>query len=230
MNKVVIVTGASGNLGQAVVSKFLAEEYKVIGTAIPNDPAVITIAHPNFETRVVDLSDEISSNEFIESVIKQYNQIDAAVLTVGGFASGSIADTKTADIMKQYRLNLETAYNIARPVFVQMTKQGKGRIFMIGSKPGLDARHGKGMTAYSIAKSSLFHLAALMNEESIGTDVVTTVVVPGTIDTMQNRKSMPDAAFEKWVTPQSIADIIHYYSTEKASVVREPIIKMYNRS
>ena len=35
-----IVTGASGNLGQAVVKKFIAEGYKVIGTVIPNDPVL----------------------------------------------------------------------------------------------------------------------------------------------------------------------------------------------
>ena len=58
---------------------------------------------------------------------------------------GSIAETKTSDIEKQYKLNFETAYNVARPVFTQMMKQGTGRIFIIGSKPGLSAKNGKGM-------------------------------------------------------------------------------------
>ena len=229
-NKVAIVTGASGNLGQAVVSKFLTEGYKVIGTVIPNDPASISFTHENFETKVVDLLDETGSNQFTEYVISKYGQIDLAVLTVGGFAVGSVAETRTTDIMKQYRLNFETTYNIVRPAFIQMMKQGSGRIFMIGSRPGLDAMHGKGLVAYSIAKSTLFQLALLMNEEAKGTNVVSTIVVPSTIDTIQNRKSMPDADFEKWVTPQSIADIIFYHSTEQAMAIREPILKVYNKS
>ena len=47
--KTAIVTGASGNLGQAVVKKFLEEGYIVIGTVVPNDPVAIDIDDPHFE-------------------------------------------------------------------------------------------------------------------------------------------------------------------------------------
>jgi len=230
MAKVAIVTGASGNMGQAVVKKFLAEGYKVTGTTVPNDPVKIDINDPNFETVVVDLMDEEHSRQFIESVVGKHGSLDAAILTVGGFAMGSVAETKTADVMKQYKLNFETAYNAARPAFVQMLKQKSGRIFIIGSRPGLDAKSGKGMVAYSLAKSLIFRLADLMNEEAKGHNVVTNVVVPSTIDTPQNRKSMPDADPSKWVKAEAIANVIHFYCTEEAAVLREPVIKVYNNA
>ena len=88
---------------------------------------------------------EEDSAKFVKEVTSQYGSVDAAVLTVGGFAMGSIAETKTSDIAKQYKLNFETAYNVARPVFTQMIKQTTGRIFIIGSKPGLSAVNSKGM-------------------------------------------------------------------------------------
>jgi short-subunit dehydrogenase len=94
-------------------------------------------------------------------------------INVGGFAMGSVAETKTSDIGKQYKLNFETAYNVARPVFVQMMKQNSGRIFIIGSKPGLSSVNSKGMVAYGLAKSLIFRLAELMNAEAKGTNVVT---------------------------------------------------------
>src|SRR5437762_10492154 len=97
--KTAIVTGASGNLGQAVVKKFLSEGYYVIGTIIPNDPVKIGISDKNFETTVVDLVNEEASMKFIESVVAKQNSIDAAILTVGGFAMGKIADTKTSDVI-----------------------------------------------------------------------------------------------------------------------------------
>ena len=174
--------------------------------------------------------DEENAEQFAASVIKKHGRIDVAVLTVGGFAMGSIAETKTADIMKQYKLNFETAYNVARPSFVQMMAQKSGRIFIIGARPGLDAKNGKGMVAYSLAKSLIFRLADLMNEEARGTNVVTCVVVPSTIDTPQNRKGMPDADPAKWVKAEAIADVIYYYSTDEASVLREPLIKVYNNA
>src|SRR5258705_1315131 len=228
--KTIIVTGASGNLGQAVVKKFLAENYFVIGTFIPNDILVIDIQGKNFERAVVDLSNENATRQFSDLVVEKHRNIDAAVLTVGGFAMGKIADTKTSDIAKQYKLNFETAYNMARPVFLQMLKQGAGRIFMIGSRPGLDMHNSKGMLAYGLSKSLIFRLAELMNDEAKGTNVVTSVLVPSTIDTPPNRSSMPDADFSKWVTAEAIADIIYFYCTDKAAVLREPVIKVYNKS
>lgn len=226
--KTAIVTGASGNMGQAVVKKFIDEGYYVIGTVIPNDTIPLNFPLDKFEKIVVDLADEDASQEFIYTVLKKHESIDATVLTVGGFAMGNIAETKTADVNKQYRLNFETAYNVARPVFVQMMKQNNGRIFIIGSKPGIDPKNGKGMVAYSLAKSLIFHLAQLMNEEAKGKNVVTSVVVPSTIDTPPNRKAMPGATFDNWVKPEAIADVIYWHCTNEAAVLREPILKVYN--
>ncbi len=137
---------------------------------------------------------------------------------------------KQADIAKQYKLNFETAYNMARPVFIQMMQQGSGRIFLIGSRPGLDMKNSSGMVGYGLAKSLIFRLAELMNEEAKGTNVVTSVVVPSTIDTPQNRKSMPQCDFTKWVTPDTIADIIYFHCTNAATALRETIIKIYGGS
>jgi len=228
--KTAIVTGASGNMGQAVIKKFLAEGYKVIGTIVPNDPVQINIDDKNFETVLVDLMNEEDAEKFVVGLVSKYEVIDTAVLTVGGFAMGKIADTKTSDIQQQYKLNFETAYNIARPVFTHMMGNKSGRIFLIGSRPGLNAANGKGMVAYGLAKSLIFRLADLMNEEAKGTNLVTSVIVPSTIDTPQNRQSMPDADFNGWVNPESIADVIHFYCTDEAMVLREPVIKVYNNS
>jgi NAD(P)-dependent dehydrogenase (short-subunit alcohol dehydrogenase family) len=228
--KTTIVTGASGNLGQAIVKKFIDEGYFVVGTIVPSDPVQINFPEDKFEKVVVDLMSEDGSQKFIEDVITKHGSVDAAVFTVGGFAMGKIEDTKTADILKQYKLNFETAYNVARPTFGQMIKQNSGRIFIIGSKPGLDARNGKGMVAYGLAKSLIFRLAELMNDEAKGKNVVTSVVVPSTIDTLQNRKAMPDANFNNWVKPEAIADVIYWHCTEEASTVREPVIKVYNQA
>lgn len=228
--KTAIVTGASGNMGQAVVKKLTDEGLYVIGTVIPNDPVTMNFPADKFEKVVVDLSSEDDSQKFIDKVLQSHKTIDVAVLTVGGFAMGKIAETKTSDIFKQYQLNFETAYNVARPVFVQMLQQESGRIFIIGSKPGLDAKNSKGMVAYGLAKSLIFRLAELMNDEAKGKNVVTSVVVPSTIDTPPNRKSMPDANFDNWVKPESIADVIYWHTTDEAMVLREPVLKVYNNA
>jgi len=79
-----------------------------------------------------------------------------------------------------------------------------------------------------LAKSLIFRLAELMNDEAKGKNVVTNVVVPSTIDTPPNRKAMPDANFDNWVKPEAIADVIYWHCTNEAAVLRENILKVYN--
>ena len=224
--KTAIVTGASGNLGKAVIKKFIEGGFKVVGTVISTDPA----SPVAFEKIAVDLMNEKDAQEAIDSVIAKHQRIDVAVLTVGGFTMGHISETSTADILKQYKLNFETAYNIARPVFLQMIKQNGGRIFLIGSRPGLDTTYSKGTVAYGLTKSLIFRLAELMNEEGKSHNVVASVIVPGTIDTVQNREAMPAADFNEWVKPEEIAEIIFFYSSDHGKTVREPVIKVYANS
>lgn len=228
--KTALVTGASGNLGQAVIKKFIEEGYKVVGTVIPNDPAQPDFPSAQFEKIVVDLLNEDDAHKAIDSIISTYGCVDAVVLTVGGFAMGHIRDTSTADILKQYKLNFETAYNMARPAFLQMIKQNRGRLFLIGSRPGLDASNSAGMVAYGLAKSLIFRLAELMNDEGKGHNVVASVVIPSTIDTPQNRKAMPAADFNNWVKAEEIANTIYYYCSDEAKSIREPVIKLYANS
>ena len=200
--KTAIVTGTSGNLGQAVVKKYLTENFAVEGIGS------LSIDSPHYHTVTVNLTDEIAAGQWIQSVISKHATIDVAVLTVGGFEMNDIAHTNSSAIAKQIQLNFETAYNVAKPVFVQMLKQASGRIFLIGSKAGLDMKNSKGMVAYGLSKSLLFRLSELMNDEAAGTGVKTVVIVPSTIDTPQNRAAMPGADFSKWQTPEFIADII----------------------
>jgi nucleoside-diphosphate-sugar epimerase len=58
MERTAIVTGASGNLGQAVVNKFITEGYEVIGTITSNNPGFLAYPSDKFEKVVVDLMNE----------------------------------------------------------------------------------------------------------------------------------------------------------------------------
>lgn len=229
MKKIALVTGASGNLGKAVVKKFLKENYTVWGVQHELKSKSDKLQN-DFIPAKLDLLDEKESQNLVNTVIEKNKRIDVAVLTAGGFTMNDIAHTSTKDIYQQYQLNFETAYNIARPVFSQMLTQNDGRIFLIGSKAGLDVSKAKGVTAYALSKSLLFRLAELMNAEAKGKNVSVIVIVPSTIDTPQNRKDMPDADFTSWVTPEEIADVIYFYSTPEGAAIKAPIVKVYKNA
>ena len=69
--KHVIVSGANGNLGKAVVSKFLAEGYSVSGTVIPQEQNEEMFDHPLFEKRVIDLGDENATGLMVNDIIEK---------------------------------------------------------------------------------------------------------------------------------------------------------------
>lgn len=227
--KICLVTGAHGNMGRAMVEKFSNDGFVVVGVdaSAPRDAV-------SYESHVVDLLNEDAAGALVQATIAKHSTIDVAVFTVGGFAMGSIAETKTSDVLQQYKLNFETAYNVARPVFLQMMAQGAGRIFLVGARPALSAGGSNGLVAYGLAKSLIFRLAEMMNEEAKNaypaTNVTVNVVVPSIIDTPQNRAAMPDADFTKWVTPEQIAEAVSFHASERASALRESVIKIYGNT
>lgn len=229
MEKIAIVTGASGNLGSAVVQKFIENNYQVTGI-VHKKKSSAKEGEANYQEEELDLLNPADCESLVQKITSEKGKIDVAVLTAGGFTRGDIKATSIKDITDQYRLNFETAYNIARPVFLEMMKQNYGRIFLVGSRAGYDTNTGKGVTAYALSKSLLFSLADIMNAEAHQANVVVSVIVPSIIDTPQNRTSMPQADFTKWVDPSEIAEIIYFYSSDKASSIREPVIKVYKNS
>ncbi len=228
MQRMVWITGGTGNLGRAVSRRFVQAGDRVIATTVPGE--MVADPEPGVEYQPVDLLDEPATQAAVEAVLSAQGRIDVAVLTAGGFSMGDIAGTSLEDVHRMIHLNLDTAYTAARAIFPQMIRQGQGRIFLVGARPGLDMRDGVGMTAYALSKSLVFRLAELLNREAAGTGVVAVVVVPSIIDTAPNRRAMPDADFSAWVKPESIAELIHYHSSTEAADLREPVLRIYGRS
>jgi NAD(P)-dependent dehydrogenase (short-subunit alcohol dehydrogenase family) len=227
MSKTVIITGAAGNLGKAAVDTFVQEGYRVVATISPGNQSRYP-SGDSVEYKEADLTNESGCRELVNDVIKKYERIDAALLLVGGFAMGNIEQTDGVALKKMFALNFDTAYFVARPVFLQMQKQpGGGRIVLVGSRPSLDAKAGKNMVAYALSKSLLFKLAEYLNAEGSAHNIVTSVIVPSTIDTPENRKSMPNADFNKWVKPEDIAKHLAHLCSPGGSSLREPILKLY---
>src|SRR5436305_9184548 len=160
--KTIIITGASGNLGTVVTKKFLDSGYRVVATVIHEDFAKDLTAHPNLQVDIVNLTSESETCSFVQRTISKYKQIDAALMLVGGFAAGDIRATGGAELQKQYSLNFETAYFVARPAFSHMLEKGNGRLVFIGARPALHAADGKNLLAYALGKSLLFKLAEFL--------------------------------------------------------------------
>lgn len=228
--KTVIITGASGNLGNAVTRTFLEKGYTVIATVSREESRKELPVHEKLYVETVDLTNEEQTTAFIKKVITAHHKIDAALLLVGGFEMGKISETTGNDIKKQISLNFETAYYVARPLLQHMQEQNYGRLVFIGSRPALKPADGKNMISYALSKSLLFQLADMINAEMKGKDIVATVAVVSTLDTEINRKSMPNANPEHWVKPEALAEILEFTCSDAAAALRETVLKVYNNA
>lgn len=227
--KNVIITGASGALGSKTTELFLEKGYRVI--AFVHDIAVSRLpTHANLKIVAADLTDPEQVSGAVENILRESGDIHACLLIAGGYHGGDISSTTAADIKDQIAMNFETAYNVVKPVYAHFKNRKEGRIVLIGSQPALIPKKATWSLPYALGKSLLFQLAAILNEDSKGTNISTSVVVPSTIDTAANRAAMPDADFSKWVQPGQLAETMELLCSGAADAWREPVIKVYNNT
>lgn len=224
MQKSILITGASGNLGHAVLQKFVNEGFKVYGT----DRSAST--RTDAEIGAVDLTNEQATQAYIEDICKKSPNLNAAVLLVGGYAPGGLKSTDGASLQKMYQLNFETAYFVVHALLPHFEANGGGHFVLIGSRAALDAQAALYNVAYGLSKALLVSLANIINAYGKDKGIRASVIVPSTIDTPPNREAMPDADFEKWTTPEAIADSIHYLFTESGQHLRETVLKIYHEA
>ena len=233
MKKTVVISGAAGNLGQAVTLRFLYEGDQVVALTQSGHPQQATTLRQmtenasSLDIRELNAASETEARQLVQAVADRYARIDAAVLLVGGFAMGGVAETDEALLDKMIELNFKSAYLLARPFFLQMKQQGGGRIVLVGARTAVEPHAGKGVLAYSLAKTMVVKLADLLNVEGKAHQVITSVVVPNIIDTPQNRSAMPDADFNTWVKPEEIAGVISFACSPEANQLDEPVFKIY---
>ncbi len=230
MKKAVLVTGATGNLGSAVVKKFLDEGFRVAALDNPRSASKLKETE-NLRSFPVDLTDETMTAQVVEDVYAAFPVIEMGIFTVGGFAMGDLAGTGLEELDRMYRLNFITAYNIARHLFEKMAGQGAGgQMVFIGARPAQRPDQAGKMLAYSLSKSLVFRLAEVINSDGRNHGITASVIIPSVIDTPQNRQAMPDADFSRWVSPGAVAENIHHLITPAGKELRKTTLRVYGES
>ncbi len=230
MKKTILVTGAAGNLGTTVVRKLDEAGYRILATLGPSGGGD-TFAGLDVKTEKLDLSDAVATQSFVQKITADKTRdLAGAVLLVGGFAMGDLGETSVSEVRNMFTLNFETAFNAVKPLFEYFKNKGGGQFVLIGARPAIEPADGRRMVAYALSKSLVFELAEIINAEGKNHNVTATVLVPSTIDTPANRKSMPEADTGKWVSPEAIADAIVFLFSSAGRQLRDGVLKMYNNS
>lgn len=234
-NRHVLITGGAGALGSATVRMFLES-----GAWI-SVPCFNREEYDSFELRDeqnvfarpdVDLSSEEDTRNFFEEAVGEQGPLWASVHIAGGFGMGAIEDTPLSDFNKQLQMNTITCYNSCRAAvqWIRRSPLKGGRIVNIASRPGKEPRQGKGMNAYTVAKAGVAALTESLAAEIVEDDILVNALAPSIIDTPANRKSMPDADYDKWPKPVQLARQIVWLCSGDNEVTRGAIIPVYGRS
>lgn len=223
-NKVVLVTGANGGLGSHVTQAFLAAGARVAGTSRKIQQAEFAAA--NFAAIPAEISSLKTAQALVNEVVTRFGRLDVLAHTVGGFAGGqSVAETDDNTFQQMLEVNLYATFHLLRAAIPVLRKSGQGRIIAIGSRAALEP--GASVGAYSASKAAMVSLIKTVAAENSDAGITATVLLPGTIDTPANRKSMPGADFSKWVQPANIASLMVFLAGQAGKEMNGAVIPVY---
>ncbi|WP_119071673.1 SDR family oxidoreductase [Aggregatilinea lenta] len=231
-DRVVMVTGAGGSLGAAVVRTFYAGGAQVVlseRAADKIEAALPEIARDRERVllHAADQNDPQAVAGLVEAALERFGQIDALANLVGGFGLSPVAETSVAQWDFMLTLNARTAFLVSQAVIAPMRAQGTGRIVHVGSRAAL-AGSAK-MAAYSASKAALIRLVESLAAELKHDGITVNCVLPGTIDTPKNRAEMVNADRSRWVTAEDVANVIAFLASDAARAVQGAAIPVYGR-
>ncbi len=221
---VVLITGAGGGLGSAVLKAFLES-----GATSVYGVERSWKKHPTEDPRFRALEADLLNPEECNRVAERAKPVDVLVHTVGGFAGGQpVSGITDQDWKSMFDVNLTAAFYMFRAVLPQMLDHKRGRIVAIGSRAAVDLI--PNFAAYSVSKAALVALVKTMALELKDSGVTANVVLPSVIDTPANRAANPGADYSKWVAPESIANLLVWLTSGRAADINGAVLPIYGRA
>lgn len=216
-----IVTGASGNLGSVVARVLAMRGARVVCVDRSEQPFDLT-GDGIDPDRVMwiggcDLSEKPAMDHVVAQALARFGQVTGLVNTVGKFATGRVTAEALDQWDKMMLLNAKVALVTSASVLPAMVAAGRGRIVHIAATPGLKAAAGQ--AAYAASKAAVIRLVETIAAEHRADRITANCILPGTIDTPDNRAAMPKAAADVWIPAAAIAEVIAFLVSPAGAVV-----------
>ena len=228
--KVAIVTGAAGNLGRAVCQSLAARGASI--ALLGRHAESLESARAGLGESAafaVDLVDPQALEQTVAAVRARFGRIDILANIAGGFTMGPpLHQTSDQDWDRMMDMNARSAFNACRAVIPHLLGLGGGRIVNISARAALK---GQGhMAPYCAAKAVVIRLTESLADEHRDTGINVNCILPGTLDTPENRAAMPDADFSRWVGVDALADVVLFLVSNAARAISGAAIPVYGRS
>jgi NAD(P)-dependent dehydrogenase (short-subunit alcohol dehydrogenase family) len=222
----VLITGAAGALGRAVVAHFAARG-STLALLDRDSDALAAVARDLAGTAALplatDLLDAGDVARAVEQAVRRFGGISAAVHLAGGFAMGeAVHESAASTWQRMLDLNVNTMLHSAAAVVPVMQRARRGSIVNVGAMSAL--RGAAKMGAYIASKSALMRLTESMSAELREDGINVNAVLPSIINTPANRQAMPNADPGRWVPPESLAAVIGFLASDDARAIHGALI------
>lgn len=226
--KVVIITGAAGGLGAAMVRAFAGLEYRVVVLDIAQhkiDEVVASCGNKNLIGFVCDVTNEEQVKSIFENIFSLYQRIDVLVNNAGLQYVSAIESFPTEKFRYMLDVMLTAPFIGIKHVLPYMKQKHFGRIINMASINGLIGFSGK--AAYNSAKHGLIGLTKVAALETAGFDITVNAVCPGYADTELVRNQLSEIAAARGISPEKVlAEVIYPLVPQQRLLQPEEIASM----
>ena len=229
---VVLITGGTGAIGKALCLEFQAAGQCVMANCHPSDlprsKKVITDLQRSgaiVELLPFDVTDTDACKRAIEDIEARIGAITVAVNAAGITRDATLRNLEPGDWNAVIRTNLDSVYNICRPVCNVMCERGYGRIINISSVSGQRGQFGQ--TNYSAAKAGMTGFTKALAREVAKDGITVNSVSPGYVQSPMIEKipaHMLEKAIEqipvgRFAQPEEIAHAVGFLASKDSGYI-----------
>ena len=218
--KIVLVTGASSGIGEAVARRLAAEHHTVVLTG-RNRFKLESMARAmaGEGQRVVAIAGDVTIEQDVRTIVaeslKTFGTVHALVHSAGIFRMNAVEATPTEEFRQVMDTNLTSTYFLLKFLMPQFYKQGDGHVVAIGSIAGKVGFPQE--TAYCASKWGLMGMLAALRMEAAPKGVKVTAILPGATLTPAWDTYPGELPTERLMSAESVADAVLFALSQPAA-------------
>ncbi len=239
MNKNVIITGATGGLGEALAKTFAGNHYNLILTYCNNELKALELKkelEAKYKISVdfykLDLALESNINDVCNQIINKYDNIDCLINNAAIAIDNEIEKKSGNEFTKVVNVNLIGTFLMMKNISKLMLKNKCGCIINIASTNGIDTQNTYSMD-YDASKAGIISLTYNF-ADLLAPDIRVNVIAPGWINTQPVLEMDPNIIKEeqdkillnRFADPIEVADVALFLASNKASYINKSIIRI----
>ena len=179
-NKNILITGATGGIGNALIKKFVSLGGNVLGTGTkPEKLDQIKKKYPNIKVKKFDISEHSRIEEFLDNVILELGSLDILINNAGINIDNLSLRMKDEEWKKVIDINLTSTFLLSKYSIKKMLKNKFGRVVNITSIVGHTGNLGQ--SNYSASKAGIIAMSKSLAIEYAKKNITINCVSPGFI-------------------------------------------------